>query len=224
MTSIDLQARLQATGMGLHPGCMTRTGSRQTTQDATSREWDRRILARFQQGEPEVFEEIVRRYQERLYNAVFWMSGNEQETLDVLQESFLRAFRSLKGFRGNAAIGTWLYRIAVNAFLKGRNCSRLTGMDEPALEDLALSRMHRLRLVPPTPEEALVEKEGRTLLEDAIARLPEEYRVVLVLRDVEGRSAAETGEILELSIPAVKSRLHRARLWVRKRLERYASA
>jgi RNA polymerase sigma-70 factor (ECF subfamily) len=211
--------------MGAHLGAASKMSQAPPkTWDSGSREWERAIIARFHQGEVEAFEELVLHYQDRLYNAVFWMSSDESETRDVLQETFLQAFRSLKNFRGEAAIGTWLYRIAANTFMKGRSRSRLTCMDDLDLENLALSRMEKLRLVPPSPEEALVEKEGRTLLGQAIAKLPEEYRVVLVLRDVEGRAAAEVAEILDLSVAAVKSRLHRARLFVRRQMEKYASA
>jgi RNA polymerase sigma-70 factor (ECF subfamily) len=190
----------------------------------TSPEWERDVLARIQGGQMEAFEEIVLRHQDRLYNVVFRMSWDENETRDVLQDTLLKAFRSLNNFRGESSIGTWLHRIAVNTFLQRRNKRQPEPMDDLKLEEFQLSSAEGLQIRPPTPEEAFEEKEGRTLLESAIAKLPEEYRTVLVLRDMEGHSANETAEILDLSVAAVKSRLHRARLFVRRELERITAS
>lgn len=191
---------------------------------AVAADWEREALARFRGGEVEAFDEFVLRYQDRLYNAVFRMSWDESETRDVLQDTFLKAFRSLGDFRGESSVGTWLHRIAVNTFLQRRNKHRPESLEDLTLEEFQLSKREGMRLQPPTPEEVFAEKEGRTLLENAIAKLPEEYRVVLVLRDLEDRSAAETAEMVGISVPAVKSRLHRARLFVRRELERMAAS
>ena len=190
----------------------------------TKSDWERDALARFRKGEVEAFEEFVLHYQDRLYNVVYRMSWDEDETRDVLQDTFLKAFRSLGTFRGDSAVGTWLHRIAVNTFLQKRKEPQAAPLDDLTLEQFQLSTLEGFNVRPPTPEEVFEEKEGRTLLEAAIAKLPEEYRTVLVLRDVEGHSANETGEMLDLSVAAVKSRLHRARLFVREELERLMSS
>lgn len=194
------------------------------TPQGVAADWEREALARFRGGEVEAFDEFVLGYQDRLYNAVFRMSWDESETRDVLQDTFLKAFRSLGDFRGESSVGTWLHRIAVNTFLQKRNKYRPESIEDLTLEEFQLSKREGMSLRPPTPEEVFAEKEGRTLLENAIARLPEEYRAVLVLRDLEDRSAAETAEMVGISVPAVKSRLHRARLFVRRELERMTAS
>ncbi len=189
-----------------------------------SADWEGDALARFRSGEVEAFEEFVLHYQDRLYNAIYRLSWDENETRDVLQDAFLKAFRSLGDFRGESSVGTWLHRIAVNTFFQRRSKYRPESIEDLKLEEFQLSIWEGMKVRPPTPEEAFEEKEGRTLLENAIAKLPEEYRAVLVLRDVEGQSANDTAEILDLSVAAVKSRLHRARLFVRRELERKRSS
>ncbi|MFQ5914299.1 MAG: RNA polymerase sigma factor [Nitrospinota bacterium] len=206
------------------PVVYNRSMDPETTAKETSTDWESQVLARFRGGEVEAFEEIVLCYQDRLYNTIYRMSWNEDETRDVLQDTFLKAFRSLGDFRGESSIGTWLYRIGINTFLQRRSKDRPESIEDLPLEEFQLSFREGLRVRPPTPEEALEEKQGRTLLENAIAKLPEEYRQVLVLRDVEGRSANETSELLGISVPAVKSRLHRARLFVRRELEKRTSS
>ena len=185
-------------------------------------DWERQVLDRFRRGQVEAFEQVVLRYQERLYNVIYRMSGDESETRDVVQETFLQAFRSFGKFRGESKIGTWLHRIAVNFYLTRRNRPHAESYEGLDLENSKTPRMDVLRRQAATPEEVFEEKEIRRLLEKAIAGLPEEYRTVLVLRDLEEHSANETAEILEISVPAVKSRLHRARLFVRQGLREAA--
>ncbi|MFQ5915672.1 MAG: RNA polymerase sigma factor [Nitrospinota bacterium] len=186
-------------------------------------DWQGKILARFRRGEVEAFDEIVLRYQDRVYNLIYRMSWDENEARDLVQETFLQAFRSFGNFRGESNVGTWLHRIAVNIFLKLKRQSRPEFFEPLPVEELELAGKEFPTLRSPTPEEALEEKEGRTLLEKAIGKLPEEYRAILVLRDLEGRSAAEVAEILGLSVQAAKSRLHRARVFVRRELQRSAT-
>ena len=183
-------------------------------------DWERIALERFRKGEVEAFEEFVIHYQDRLYNTIYRMSWDESETRDVLQDTFLKAFRSLGDFRGDSAVGTWMHRIAVNTFLQRKKKSQPESLENLDLEEFQLSLLDGMKVRPPKPEEVLEEAEGRILLEEAIAKLPEEYRTVLVLRDVEELPANETAESLGLTVPAMKSRLHRARLFVRRELER----
>ncbi len=200
------------------------TQSEKTTkpEQGPGMDWERQVLDRFRRGEVEVFEQVVLRHQERLYNVIYRMSGDESETRDVLQETFLKALRNFGKFRGESKIGTWLHRIAVNFYLTRRNKPIAVSVDPLSLENLEPSGMGPSWQKLPTPEEVFEEKEIRRLLEKAIAALPAEYRTVLVLRDLEEHSANETAEILGISIPAVKSRLHRARLFVRQGLREAA--
>ena len=185
----------------------------------TSEVRDDEVLERFRQGEVEVFDEAVRRYQTPLYNLLYGMCRDEDKARDHLQETFLRAFRGLKNFRGEAKLGTWLSRIAVNTFLKCREREREVPVDPSTLEEFWQDV--ETHPYPPDPGELLLQKEGRQKTLEAIGRLPEEYRAVLLLRDREGHSATEVAETLDLSVAAVKSRLHRARLFLRKELQSY---
>ncbi len=191
--------------------------------EETSGDWEQDTLARFRSGEVEAFGEFVHHYQDRLYNVIYRMSWDENETRDVLQETFLKAFRSLGNFQGQSKVLTWLHRIAVNTFLNERRKPFGELVDPLTLDEFIPSKGEAFSPRSPTIEEMLEEKEGHTLLENAISALPEEYRAVLVLRDREERSAAEVAEMLDITVPAVKSRLHRARLFVQRELEKLAA-
>jgi RNA polymerase sigma-70 factor (ECF subfamily) len=179
-------------------------------------------------GDPAAVDELVRANQGRVYNFALRMCRNAEDAKDILQETFLGMLRSIKDFRGESKFTTWLYRIASNACLKKRR----RGVFEPEpQQELSLDEL----MPRPGPdgrkpeiadwsqdaERALLRGELSERMEAAIDRLPREYKVVLVLRDVEGFSAEETAKMLELSVPAVKSRLHRARVFVRRELAGY---
>ena len=200
--------------------CKINTMEQKAAALGKNTDWERIVLERFRKGEVEAFEEFVIHYQDRLYNTIYRMSWDESETRDVLQDTFLKAFRSLGDFRGDSAVGTWMHRIAVNTFLQRKKKSQPESLENLDLEEFQLSLLDGMKVRSPKPEEVLEEAEGRILLEEAIAKLPEEYRAVLVLRDVEELPANETAESLGLTVPAMKSRLHRARLFVRRELER----
>jgi RNA polymerase sigma-70 factor (ECF subfamily) len=139
-----------------------------------------------------------------------------------VQETFLNAYRGLKDFRGESQVSTWLYTIASRACLRMRRKKKGAPDRELSLEEFVPTSEGEFRLQIPvdglTPEQALENKELREALDQAINKLPKKYRMALVLRDMEGLSAAETGAIMGLSERAVKSRLHRARLFVRREL------
>jgi RNA polymerase sigma-70 factor (ECF subfamily) len=179
-------------------------------------------------GDSAALEELVRAHQTRVYNFAMRMCRNVEDAKDILQETFLGMLRSIKDFRAESRFSTWLYRIASNACLKKRR----RGVHDPKPEqELSLDEL----MPRPGPdgvrpevadwsqdaEGALLRGELSEKMEAAIDRLPREYKIVLVLRDVEGFSAEETAEMLKLSVPAVKSRLHRARVFVRRELAAY---
>ncbi len=179
-------------------------------------------------GDSTALEELVRSHQARVYSFAMRMCRNVEDAKDILQETFLGMLRSIKEFRGESKFATWLYRIASNACLKKRR----RGVFEPqpeqelSLDDLMPrpgpdGRKPEVADWSEDAERALLRGELSQQMEAAIDRLPKEYKIVLVLRDVEGFSAEETAEMLKLSVPAVKSRLHRARVFVRRELAGY---
>jgi RNA polymerase sigma-70 factor (ECF subfamily) len=184
-----------------------------------------------QHGDRDALDELVRRNQDRVYSFAMRMCRNVEDAKDILQETFLGVVRSIRDFRGESRFTTWLYRIASNACLKKRR----RGVFDPEPEqeislDALMPRPDAEGRKPEIPawsedaERALLRGELAQQMEAAIDKLPREYRIVLVLRDVEGLSAEETAEALKLSVPAVKSRLHRARVFVRRELSQYLEA
>lgn len=173
-------------------------------------------------------EEIVRVYGPKVYNLARRILGSDADAEDVTQDVLLKVIESLHQFRGEAALGTWLHRITVNAALayrkkRARQEETETTTSKEPLETFAEQRGHGKLSDTLTgrPEGEVLSQEAQQLIEKAIAELPENYRVVYVLADVEGLSNAEIAEILGLNVPGVKSRLHRARLMMRQKLQPY---
>jgi len=177
---------------------------------------ERRLVARAQDGDRAAFEELVRLHAARLYAVVLRLAGDRHEAEEVTQETFLRAWRGIDGFKGDARFFTWLYRIGVN---EARRSSQ-RGSGPRAVTSL---EQHRIdpRDPGPGPAGAAEHTDLRSALEAAIAALDDDYRAPLVLRDVEGLSTAEAAELMGLGEAAFKSRLHRARLAVRMAVEPY---
>jgi RNA polymerase sigma-70 factor (ECF subfamily) len=164
----------------------------------------------------------MRRYNQRLYRAALAILGNEAEAEDVLQDAYVRAYQHLHQFQGRAQFSTWLTRIAVNeALARARRQHRAVSLDEP-LSPGGDTLMSSFAAEGPNPEQQASQAELGRVLETAIMAVPEKYRAVLMLRDVENMSTAETASVLGLSEENVKVRLHRARALVRKEL--YATA
>lgn len=189
---------------------------------------DHPLIEASRAGDPAAVEELVRTYQGRVYNFAMQMCRNVEDAKDILQETFLGMLRSIKDFREESRFTTWLYRIASNACLKKR---RRGAHDPQPEQELSLDdlmprpgpdgRKPEIADWSEDAERALLRGELSARVEAAIDRLPKQYKIVLVLRDVEGFSAEETAEMLKLSVPAVKSRLHRARVFVRRELAGY---
>ncbi len=167
-------------------------------------------------------EEIFQEYAPRVYHLARRLLGNAADAEDVTQDVFVQVVRKLPSFRGEAAFSTWLYRVVVNAALAYRRqrAVREEHRVPDPLEDFGEDGKHRVtvRRWEIRPEQEAMNKETHRLIEEAIARLPEIYRAVYVLADVEELPHAEIVKMLGLSVPAVKSRLHRARLLLRKML------
>jgi RNA polymerase sigma-70 factor (ECF subfamily) len=174
-----------------------------------------RFLDRLRAGDAPAFEELVMTYQHRVFGVALRMLGNRAEAEEVAQEAFVRAHRALGDFRGDAKLSTWLYaitsRLCLNRLASGER--RLTRQGEDALL--------RLSDAGPRPDAALERRELETALGQAIAELPEDRRIVVVLRDLEGLSYEEIAQVLELELGTVRSRLHRARADLKEKLERF---
>lgn len=172
--------------------------------------------------EPLTPERVFRDYAPRVYNLARRMLGNNADAEDVTQDVLLQVVRKLDTFRGESAFPTWLHRVTVNAALAARRkrASRDEHRVHDPIDQLMEDDHHRgpVRRWSVGPEEEVIDRETQRLVEEAIASLPEIYRDVYVLADVEGLPNAEIGEMLGLSLPAVKSRLHRARMLMREAL------
>ena len=155
------------------------------------------LVEAVRRGDPRAFEDLVGAYQHRVFGVALRMLGNRAEAEEVAQEVFLRVHKAIDGFRGEAKLSTWLYAIA----------SRL------CLNRLASGR--------PGPGDELERSELEAALHGAIAELPEERRIVVVLRDLEGLAYEEIAAALELELGTVRSRLHRARMDLKAKLERF---
>ncbi len=174
-------------------------------------------------GDIGAFEQLVRRYDRNVFRIAQHITQNREDAEDVVQDAFLKAFQNLEQFQGQSKFYTWLVRIAVNEALmrlRRRRPERMVSLDE----DIQTGEDAIPREVAdwaPNPEQLYKQAELRDILQRTIQGLPSSFRTVFVLRDVEGLSTEETADALGLSIPAVKSRLLRARLQLRERLTKY---
>lgn len=190
------------------------------TENSTS---EQELLKALKAGERSSFARLVEAHYERLYRLEIRMVGNSQDAEDLLQETFIKAFRHIHDFDGRSSLSTWLYRIATNEalmFLRKRTL-QIFSIDEP-LEGEE-SEMEPLQIEDwcCLPEPELMSDEAQRYLDRAVSRLPVGLRTVFVLRDIQGLSTRETGEVLGLSDTAVKTRLSRARLQLRNELTSY---
>ncbi len=176
-------------------------------------------------GDKAAFAQVVELYADRLYNLALKLTGDPLEAEDVLQETFLSAYRNIGQFEGRSNVGTWLYRIAYNAAMMQRRKKQpeTVSIDEPLTLDDGEDVPRQFFDWCCLPESDLLSSEALEYMNRAIQMLPEALRSVFVLRDIEGLSTAEVADVLGLTIPAVKSRLHRARLFLRERLTEYFS-
>ncbi|MCS7249018.1 MAG: sigma-70 family RNA polymerase sigma factor [Anaerolineales bacterium] len=180
-------------------------------------------LEALKRGDRAEFARMVERYGAYIYRLALRILGNPQDAEDVLQETFLKAFRHLPSFDGRSSLATWLYRIATNEalMLLRKEKEGFVSLDEPNSDNE--EDQEPLQIVDwcCLPEEMLMNAESKKMLEQAIARLSPALRVVVILRDLQGLSTRETSQILQISEEAVKTRLSRARLQLRQWLSEY---
>ena len=186
---------------------------------------DEFLVEKAKTGDYQAFEDLVNRYESKVYRLALRFLRNPEDAEDALQESFLQVYRGLKNFEGRSSFSTWLYRLATNVCLmkirhRSTEPSHLLSLEE-ALPRHQGSGNSSLDDWSERPEDALLTKESKEKMLEAMGKLPLDYRAVFILRDIEGLSNVEAGEALGISVAAVKSRLHRARLTLREMLSGY---
>jgi RNA polymerase sigma-70 factor, ECF subfamily len=190
---------------------------------------DADLLEGLRHEEPEAIELLVERYAERVYRLAHRITGSREDAEEVAQDALWTAARKIQTFKGDSAFGSWLYRITANAAymkLRARKVrAREIGLDDvlPALDGVG-GHFEPMDDWSPRVDAEALNGELRRVLESAIDELPADYRTALVLHDVEGLSNPDIAEALGISLPAVKSRVHRSRLFLRKRLAEYHAA
>ena len=179
---------------------------------------DQSLIAECLGGNPAAFGTLVARYQDRLYNTVYRLVDNPDDAADVVQESFLNAYLSLRSFKGDAQFFTWLYRIAVNAAITYRRRQRSgmkpikTSDSAPGIEPLDATPSNR-------PGHGLEAAEDEKRIHEALQRLSPEHRAVLVMKDMEDMKYEDIAVLLDVPVGTIRSRLHRARLEFKDMLE-----
>lgn len=182
---------------------------------------DQRLIADSLRGDTAAFGELVRRYQDRLYNTVIRVLNNTEDARDVVQEAFLSAYQSLGSFKGEAQFFTWLYRIAVNTAISHKRKQRVgLSLETARSEDAAIEPIDPSEAS--QPSQVLERKEEEYRIQQALNRLSPEHRAVLILKDIEGQKYETMAAILEVPIGTIRSRLHRARSELREVLEKEA--
>src|SRR6059058_3907648 len=183
---------------------------------------DRELVERAQRGDGAAFAELVARHQRQLYRLALRMTGSEADAQEVLQEAFLNAYQKLPNFRGEAQFSSWLYRIAANSALMRLRRAPDALQDQPLeLQGPKFSAEGFLEPQNDWSQRAdtqMMDRELGQAIDQAVTALPEDYRTVFLLKDVDGLSNEEIASALDLTVPAVKSRLHRARLALREKL------
>ncbi len=175
---------------------------------------DKHILAQARRGELDAFEELVRRYEKRVYAIALRSAGSPEDAADITQDVFLRAWRSIESFRGDSGFSTWLFRITMNICVDHARHRQTQPQTMALTNDEDEERP--IHDTAPTPEEYLDNSELGRELATALDEVSEEHRRIVLLRDVSGMSYTEIAEILEISEGTVKSRLARARIALRK--------
>jgi len=186
---------------------------------------EQELISRAKAGDTRAFEELMRRNQGKIYNLGMKLLRNREDAADLLQETFIKAYESLPKFEEKSSFSTWIYRIAVNfALMKLRRDRRRKVSFDELKEAEAINDRKTILNWASSPQAHLKNTELRAIIDDAIASLPPKYRTVFLLHDIEDVPIARVGEILSLSVPAVKSRVHRSRLFLRQKLAKYFEA
>ena len=192
------------------------------------------LIKKAQAGDSRAFTKLVHQYENLVFSFAYKVCRDKEKAEETWQDTFVNVYRKLHQFDGKSKFTTWLYSIVVNNCRMKRRKTKLESasirIDEPQAghdhseTDEIAGPAHTIPTWRNTPLDDVISDELKTKLDDAIQRLPYNYRVVFILRDVEGQSADETGKILKLTVPAVKSRLRRARVFLREQLNEYMTS
>jgi RNA polymerase sigma-70 factor (ECF subfamily) len=192
-----------------------------TSPDRAHEPDDMLLIARTREGDRTAFDQLIRRHERRVYNLAYRLCGNPDDAADVAADAFVRVYNSLASFRGDASFLTWIYRITTNIYLDARKKKRArpqVSLDELVeMDDSAITRQYEDHA--PLPGEVAEINERARALQDAVSRLPDYQRVMVVMYHVEGKSYEEIAAAAGLPIGTVKSRLNRARLALRELLK-----
>lgn len=188
------------------------------------------LIERARKGDERAFLELVRMHEKTVFNFAFKLCRDREAAEETMQDTFINVYRKLVQFTGRSKFSTWLYSIVANNCLmkrrRGKLDKALVSFEETVSHSESAHRGTTPDVLPwhDTPLDRAMTKELREVLDEAIKKLPMEYRVVFTLRDIEGLSAEETGKVLRLRVPAVKSRLRRARVFLRGQLNDYMTS
>jgi len=183
---------------------------------------DEQMVERALSGDPEAFGEIVRRWERRIFALAFGMLGREEDARDTTQETFLAAFRNLRGFRGEAKVSSWLHRIAVNQCITRQRRSKVrseTALDDEAEKNAAVF----ISLVDVSPARAVENREQSIAVRRAVCALPPDLRQVVVMKEFEELTFQEISDVLDVPLSTVKSRLYTALRQLHMRLQKFGS-
>ncbi len=219
---VFLAAIGQAAAAGISAACAMMRGHVMTVSSLSGAD-EATLVAQAREGEMQAFSELVRRYEGKIFRLAQHVTQNREDAEDVLQETFMKAYEHLDQFQGNSKFYTWIVRIAVNQALmklRRRKTDKSVSLDESidTGEDMVV---REVAAWDESPEQRYSREELGSILDSAIQSLEPPYRSVFILRDIDELSTEDTAEALGLSVPAVKSRLLRARLQLREKLTRY---
>lgn len=188
---------------------------------------DNELVVLIRDKDYSAFEEIVERYSPKAMRLALKITKNRDDAQDVLQDTFVSVYKNINSFRGDSAISSWIYRICTNFALMKLRSKKIDNQSDSIDEnpnmdiDKLTEHSHSEDDWSQKADKILLRKELREKLDQAIDKLPDEYRIVFIMKDVDGMSNEEISKDLNLTIPAVKSRLHRARLFLRKEISKY---
>jgi RNA polymerase sigma-70 factor (ECF subfamily) len=195
----------------------------QKMADAPKEKTDAQLIEDFKAGSTAAMEEIVSRYENSIFTFGLKMCGQIQDAEDIVQETFLNAFRYLDGFRQETKLKNWLFKIASSACIKKRRKKKCEPDHELSLDAFPIDGVNTTYQIPDwsnDPSDAFMRGEMKQIMDEAIQALPHKNKLVFNLRDIEGFSTKETADILDISVESVKTRLHRARRFLREKIAR----
>lgn len=193
-------------------------------KDSSKMKDERELIKLAGLGDERAFTELIHRYEDMVYSFSYKVCRDKEKAEETLQDTFINVYKNLSSFKGRSKFSTWLYSIVTNNCLMKHRKRKLedlwVSLDQPPMIE---SDGPQITAWDATPAEMLMDKELREKMDAAILMLPADYRIVFVLRDIEGRPTEEVAKILKLSAPAIKSRLRRARVFLRNQLNEYLS-